>query len=400
MDNVAGFITLASHKEIEDRINRVVADLGPPRSGNPEAAYWATREACWASFYSYATWPDSARPVVSPESILSQVDAFVASWKSDAGPSDGFLRRAEASALLGWHRLHRSRWAVERLLGPDGVADQLQSMFSSAAAVGGASTDPSALSDQVPEWREWILERAHVARYGGDDKEATRLYRSAYPARHWANDLSPAPDVPSYGPTVLAHNRVSQVCSSLLLAAPLPQDEGDREAVRELADAGIDLLQTTDPDCSLTADPPRFPNFAANHAKHLGFFYEVVGKHDLAELYRERAEYLFARVARSASKGDVLRQQFVAHACLVRNDLTDGVERLVKILGVPGLFSYLPKVAHECHTTLLRLAERGLLPMDKVPLPPWGTEPAPAHRLAHRQFVEAVRRITAAHGGR
>lgn len=305
-----------------------------------------------------------------------------------------YLQETSSSLLLGWYRLHRSRWAVERLLGPDGVADQLQSMFSSAAAVGGASTDPSALSDQVPEWREWTLERAHLARYGGDDKEATRLYRSAYPARHWANDFPPAPDVPSYGPTVLAHNRVSQICSSLLLAAPLPEDEGDKEAVRELADAGIDLLQTTDPDCSLTADPPRFPNFAANHAKHLGFFYEIVGKRDLAALYRTRAQVVFKRVTESGSKGDLLREQFVAHAYLVRGEPSRGAELLDRIVRTPGVFAYVPKVAHECYCTLLRLVELDSFERSALPLPPWATGAAPEHSLVHRLFVDVVRRAS------
>ncbi|MBI5793998.1 hypothetical protein HZA87_02840 [Candidatus Uhrbacteria bacterium] len=230
-----------------------------------------------------------------------------------------------------------------------------------------------------------------MARYAGEDQCATKLYRSAYPARHWVNDLPSVVDSPAYGPTVLAHNRVSQICAALLLATPLPDDESDREAAKELADAGIDLLQTSDPDCSLTADPPQFPNFAANHAKHLGFFYEIVGKANLADLYRARAEVLFKRVAAPGSKGDLLREQFAAHACLVRRDFVSGAERLARIVRTPGIFAYVPKVAHECYCTLVRLASLDLISREMIPSPPWGDAVAPEHALAHKIFVAVSR---------
>jgi hypothetical protein len=391
MTNTIGFITLESHAAIANKIREVVEHLDRAPAEDPSTRYWSLREACWASYYSYCTWPDHDRPVAGPEEIIARVADALRVW---TGPDEQrFRARARASHLLARHRLHRSRWQVSELLGAGGVHDELANVFSCGSGEREDAANADALDEGTPEWREWTMERANLARYSGNDAEATRLYRDVFRKALWRTDL-PSGHAPGedYRITLIAHNRASQVCNWLTLVVPTSSFRDDVASwARKSAGAAIKLLEL-DPDAHLSVTTPRFRGFAANHSKHLSFFYDILGEQELAKRHRDRAFEFFSDMAPAGSKGDELREQYEAFGAIARGDsksIEVGVDILCRQVARRGAYDYSPKVVYESFATLLRIVALDLLRGFEVPSPPWGDE-IPRHRLVHARYAAMV----------
>jgi len=385
------FAQLANKHDLRRAIESAHGQLRAMKNPTPDELYRGLRQAAHASYYAYlmdgpSTESSEEEPPLSPdaiqESILACLDAYVPNHGEVRSVVDPWHRRAVVSALISRHRLYRSRWQLNELR-----AVRTQLIAWSETLLDRQSEDRT-FAD--PEQREWLREVAHLARYIGEDEQASEIYR-------YLRKLPWSDTPPGYKETVLKHYRASQVCTTLALLVPLPEKRSSNSVnlATQLASVLVKWLEpvvaehgVTEASADSGVTTGSFPTYLGNHHKHLAFAYRVLGQDDQAIHHRRRAEQYFLDLG--MRKNHLLQAEYGMLQALsfkVKDETTRNEARLAlaqaEALRREDTWQYAPRVAFEGTIHAMRL--RAYLIQDDCVLPSW-MEAACKHPLAHPAY--------------